>query len=69
MSVEDAWKPIARYLNAREFACLDGSHTDAMRDRLILEAQAEMPCYWTEGECAQTPCPSCQAREKLKVPA
>lgn len=45
MSVEEAWLQIAYWLNAREFACLDGSHTDSLRDRLILEVQAEMPCY------------------------
>ena len=46
-----------------------GGFTDEI-DRLILEVQAAMPCY---GDCLQaiggSRCPSCQAREKLKVPA
>lgn len=75
MSVEEAWRNIAQWLNAREFACLDGEHTDAMRDRLILEVQAEMPCYFFAGDPPRDEniavtclCPVHQAREKLGVP-
>lgn len=39
----------------------------AALDRLILEVQAELPCYWTRDECAQMPCPSCKARAALEV--
>ncbi len=43
---------------------------------LILAVQAEMPCYTFEGVICEDAlrtgdeaCPSCQAREKLQVPA
>ena len=67
MSVEEARRTKReQHEYCDQWACC---YDDDFLDRLILEVQAGMPCYWTEGECAQTPCPSCQAREKLKETA
>ena len=84
MSVEEARDAIADQAMICEGGCDDNCpniYEDL--DRLVLEVQAEMPCYhealcgddcdhvieWTDGGFPAPDCPSCTARQQLaKVP-
>jgi hypothetical protein len=77
MSVEEARNDVVEAIDSGDW----GGDGARLADRLILEAQAEMPCYRTKDKDGRTapecwgynpplnpyqPCPSCAAKAKLK---